>query len=268
MHTINAIEINDLKFSYSSKTYSLTHFNLSIDSLSIPEGEFVSILGPNGCGKSTLLRLIANLLAIQHGTITVFGKSIQNKSENRLAKTISYVPQMNYSIFPYSVYEIVMMGRTPYLNLLGFEKSEDRKVVEKALAQLEIEHLAHKGINEISGGEAQRVFIARALAQDSKIILLDEPNSHLDIEHQISIFQLLKNINSENRKTIITVSHDLNLVGIYSNRVVVMNSGTITLDGDKKTVLTKENIKRNFNVEAEVIYSASDSMNVLVNPVN
>ncbi len=268
MHTINAIEINDLKFSYSSKTDSITNFNLSIDSLCIPEGEFVSILGPNGCGKSTLLRLVANLLAIQHGTISVFGTSIQNKSGISLAKSISYVPQMNYSIFPYSVYEIVMMGRTPYLNLLGFEKGEDRKIVENALAQLEIEHLANKGINEISGGEAQRVFIARALAQDSKIILLDEPNSHLDIEHQISIFELLRKVNRDNGKTIITVSHDLNLVGIYSNRVVIMNAGTITLDGDKKTVLTIENIKRNFNVEVEVIYSASDSMNVLVNPVN
>ncbi|MFA7420264.1 MAG: ABC transporter ATP-binding protein [Melioribacteraceae bacterium] len=268
MQTINAIEINDLKFSYSSKTDSLTYFNLSIDSLSIPEGEFVSILGPNGCGKSTLLRLVANLLAIQHGTISIFGKSIQNKSGISFAKTISYVPQMNYSIFPYSVYEIVMMGRTPYLNLLGFEKSEDRKIVNNALAQLEVEHLANKGINEISGGEAQRVFIARALAQDSKIILLDEPNSHLDIEHQISIFELLRNVNRDNGKTIITVSHDLNLVGIYSNRVVVMNAGTITLDGDRKTVLTKENIKRSFNVEAEVINGASDSMNVLVNPVN
>jgi len=268
MQPINAIEIKDLKFSYSNVAVSSENFNLSIDLLSVAEGEFVSILGPNGCGKSTLLRLVANLLAIQNGTISIFGKPIENKSGTRFAKTISYVPQMNYSIFPYSVYEIVMMGRTPYLNLLGFEKSEDRKIVEDALAQLEVEHLANKGINEISGGEAQRVFIARALAQDSKIILLDEPNSHLDIEHQISIFELLKNVNSENGKTIITVSHDLNLVGIYSNRVVVMNAGTITLDGDKKTVLTKENIKRSFNVETEVINGVSDSMNVLVNPVN
>ncbi len=265
---VNAIEIHDLKFSYSNEAVFSTGFNLSIDRLSVTEGEFVSILGPNGCGKSTLLRLIANLLSVHYGTISIFGKSMQRKSGISFAKTISYVPQMNYSIFPYSVYEIVMMGRTPYLNLLGFEKSSDTKIVENALAQLEIEHLANKGINEISGGEAQRVFIARALAQDSKIILLDEPNSHLDIEHQISIFELLRSVNRDQGKTIITVSHDLNLVGIYSNRVVVMNAGTITLDGDKKTVLTKENIKHSFNVEAEVINGACDSMNVLVNPVN
>lgn len=242
-------------------------FNLSINDFNISEGEFVSIIGPNGCGKSTLLRLIAGLLNSTNGTVEVFGFRFEGDNYQNQAKLISYVPQMSYSVFPFSVYEIVMMGRTPYLNLLGFEKEDDIKAVNEALEKLEIEHLAKKGINEISGGEAQRVFIARALAQDSKIILLDEPNSHLDLEHQIAIFDLLKSINSLKEKTILTVSHDLNLVGIYSSRVVVMENGRIIFDGDKKTVLTKENIKNSFHVEADVINGINNSLNVLINPV-
>lgn len=264
---MNAIQIKNLEFSYSHHK-SDDGFNLFINEFTVTEGEFISILGANGCGKSTLLRLVANLLNPDSGIIEVFGNVSSKKSQSNFSKLISYVPQMNYSVFPFSVYEIVMMGRTPYLNLLGFDKDDDRKIVNEALAKLEIKHLAKKGINEISGGEAQRVFIARALAQDAKIILLDEPNSHLDIEHQISIFELLKSINKEKGKTILTVSHDLNLVGIYSNRTVIMENGKIVFDGEKKKILTKENIKNSFHVEADVIAGKGNAINVLINPVS
>lgn len=263
---MNAIQIKNLEFSYTHLK-NVDGFHLSINEFAVSEGEFISILGANGCGKSTLLRLVANLLSPDSGTVEIFGNGTNKKSLSDFSKLISYVPQMNYSVFPFSVYEIVMMGRTPYLNLLGFDKEDDRKIVNEALAMLEIEHLAMKGINEISGGEAQRVFIARALAQDAKIILLDEPNSHLDIEHQIAIFELLKSINIEKRKTILTVSHDLNLVGIYSNRTVIMENGKIAFDGEKKKILTKENIKNSFHVDAEVITGKSNAINVLINPV-
>lgn len=263
---MSAIKLNNLSFAYSQQKNG-EGFELSITGFAVPAGEFISILGPNGCGKSTLLRLIAGLLNPANGTIEVFGTRHGRDNINDYAKLISYVPQMSYSVFPFSVYEIVMMGRTPYLNMLGFEKEEDVKAVNEALSKLEIEHLAKKGINEISGGEAQRVFIARALAQDAKVILLDEPNSHLDIEHQIAIFELLKSINIEKEKTILTVSHDLNLVGIYSNRVVIMEKGSIVFDGDKKSILTKENIKNSFRVEADVINGIDNSLNVLINPV-
>ncbi|KAF0153235.1 MAG: iron (III) ABC transporter ATP-binding protein (hemV-1) [Ignavibacteria bacterium] len=243
-------------------------FKLSIENFVVSEGEFISIIGPNGCGKSTLLKLIAGLLGATEGTIEVFGHKSRKENFKHYAKLISYVPQMSYSVFPFSVYEIVMMGRTPYLNMLGFEKEADVKAVNEALDRLEIEHLAKKGINEISGGEAQRVFIARALAQDAKIILLDEPNAHLDLEHQITIFELLKKINIEERKTVLTISHDLNLVGIYSNRVVIMEKGTVAADGEKKLILTKENIKNSFRVDADVISRVDDSINVLINPVH
>jgi iron complex transport system ATP-binding protein len=263
---LNAIKINSLEFSYSRQK-SGDGFSLVVENFSVECGEFISILGPNGCGKSTLLRIIANLLLPTDGTLELFGEPVAAGKHKNFSKVVSYVPQMSYSVFPFSVYEIVMMGRTPYLNMLGFEMKEDKDAVDEALAQLEIEHLAHKGINEISGGEAQRAFIARALAQDAKVILLDEPNSHLDIEHQIAIFELLKKINKEKGKTVITVSHDLNLVGIFTQRTVIMKSGRIILDGDKRDILTKENIKNNFCVEADLIRGTKDSFNVLINPV-
>lgn len=263
---MSAIKINNLYFAYSHKKNS-ERFKLSIENFLINEGEFVSIVGPNGCGKSTLLRIIAGLLKPINGSIEILANKTNRDNFKSFSKLVSYVPQISYSTFPFSVYEIVMMGRTPYLNMLGFEKEADSKAVKEALVKLEVDHLANKGINEISGGEAQRVFIARALAQDAKIILLDEPNSHLDIEHQIAIFELLKNFNMEKGKTIITVSHDLNLVGIFSNRIVIMENGSVLYDGDKKTILTKEIIRNSFGVEADVIYGFNNSINVLINPI-
>ncbi|MEW6652604.1 MAG: ABC transporter ATP-binding protein [Bacteroidota bacterium] len=263
---MNVIKLNNLSFTYARQKYS-AGFKLSIDNFVVSEGEFTSIIGPNGCGKSTLLKLIAGLLTPAAGSIEVYGKTSGKTNLNNYAKLISYVPQMSYSVFPFSVYEIVMMGRTPYLNLLGFEKQADVTAVKDSLAKLEIEHLAMKGINEISGGEAQRVFIARALAQDAKIILLDEPNAHLDIEHQITIFELLKKLNNDETKTILTVSHDLNLVGIYSNRVVIMENGSVEFDGDKKQILNREIIKNCFRVDADVLSGIDNSLNVLINPV-
>jgi len=260
---LSAIKLNNLSFAYANVN-KVGAFSLYIENMIVDEGEFLAVLGPNGCGKSTMLRLIAGLIRPNSGSIEIMKKITSPMDQ---AKLISYVPQISYSVFPFSVYEIVMMGRTPYLNMLGFEKEEDTRLVKEALNLLEIDHLSNKGINEISGGEAQRVFIARALAQDSKIILLDEPNSHLDLEHQISIYELLRSINLEKKKTILTVSHDLNLVGIYSKRVVILKQGKVVLDGDKKSILTKENIEESFHVEADVISGSDSSLNILIKPV-
>jgi iron complex transport system ATP-binding protein len=159
------------------------------------------------------------------------------------------------------------MGRTPYLNVMGFENDADKEIVDEALNRMQIDKLKHKGINEISGGEAQRVFIARAIAQKAEIILLDEPNAHLDLEHQVMIFNLLKKLNEEEKITVLTVSHDLNLVGIYSKKVALMNEGNIVMEGEKSEILTKDNIKRIFKIESAVFSSLdSESINVLINP--
>jgi iron complex transport system ATP-binding protein len=263
---VHTIEIKELEFSYDSAE-GRTGFHLSIPSWNIAAGDFVSLLGPNGCGKSTLLRLIAHLTDLPQGKILIDGRNIKSYSRTELAKKIAYVPQKNFNIFPFSVYEIVLMGRTPYLGLMGFEKQKDITIVDQAIEMMQIGHIRKKGINEISGGEAQRVFIARALAQKAEIILLDEPNAHLDLRSQIMIFDLLKKLNEEEKITILTVSHDLNLVGLYSKKVAMMREGIIALEGEKTGILNEKNIREIFKIESAVFRSADNrSFNVLLNP--
>lgn len=262
---MNAIEIDNLVYSYPNKRKD-NNFALTIDSLIIQENDFVSLIGPNGCGKSTLLKLISNFLKPVNGKIKIFNNEISNISNNNLAKLISFVPQNNFSVFPFSVYEVVMMGRFHKLSLLGFETNEDKDMVLFAMKEMQIDHLANKGIKELSGGEAQRVFIARALAQQSKIILLDEPTSHLDIEHQIMIFEKLIKLNKELHKTILTVSHDLNLIANYSERIILMHQGKIKLDGKNNEVLDPHNIKKYFNVNAQILPRNNSQFNIIINP--
>ncbi len=263
---MNAVEIKNLQFTYENANGGAT-FVMNIPDWKITKGDFVSLLGPNGCGKSTLLRLIGRLTDLKIGSILIDGKNVLEFRRRELAKKIAYVPQKNFSIFPFSVYEIVMMGRTPYLNVMGFENAADKEIVDEALNTMQIEKLKHKGINEISGGEAQRVFIARALAQRAEIILLDEPNAHLDLEHQVMIFNLLKILNEEEKITVLTVSHDLNLVGIFSKKVALMNEGIIVMEGEKSEILTKGNIRKIFKIDSAVFPSVDlKSINVLINP--
>jgi len=264
---MNAIEINNLSFRYQNEK-SNNGFQIDIPTWSVSKGDFTSLLGPNGCGKSTLLRLISSLHTPLSGSICIDGKNISELNRRELAKKIAYVPQTSFSLYPFSVYEIVMMGRTPYLNMMGFENKIDMEIVEEAISLMQIEHLRQKGINELSGGEAQRVFIARALAQKAEIILLDEPNAHLDIEHQIMIFDILQKLNNEQNITIVSVSHDLNLVGIYSKNIAFMVDGKIVTNGNKLEVLSEQNIEKIFRINSAV-YSAENSsaLNVLIQPL-
>jgi len=246
------IDIDRVSFSYQNINSS---FSLQDVSVIVEKGDFLTIMGPNGSGKSTLLNLISGIYKPKSGRIRLEEKLIEKYSKKQIAKKISYVPQSTYSAFPFSVYEIVMMGRTPYLNMLGIECDDDHKKVLEALEVMEIAHLKNKGINEVSGGEAQRAFIARALAQDTEIILLDEPNAHLDLQHQISNFEILCKLNNEKKHTIIMVSHDIILSGFYSTRTVLMQNGKIFRDEKTRNVLTEENIKMTFNVDAVIKYS-------------
>jgi len=246
---MNLLSLQNISFSYGGKTnnsYFLNDINFDIK-----KGEFATILGPNGSGKTTLLKLMSGSLKPQKGNLLFDNKKLQNYSKKETAKKIGFVPQVTVSVFPFSIYEIVMMGRTPYLGFGGFEDKNDKEKIEEALELVEISHLKNKGINEVSGGEAQRAFIARALAQEPEIILLDEPNAHLDIKHQISVFELLKKFNEEKEITIVAVSHDLNLAGNYSGRIVLMQNGKIFCDGKGQDILTPENIKTVFEVNAD-----------------
>ena len=258
------LELKDVGFKYSSKDSS---FELKNINLEIGSGEFVTLLGPNGSGKSTLLNLILGDLHSYEGEILFENKPYSSYNRKEIAKRVSFVPQRYHSVYPFSVYEIVAMGRTPYLNLLGFESVEDVQKINNAMELVGIAQLKNQSINSVSGGEAQRAFIARALVQDPELMLLDEPNAHLDLEHQMSIFGLLKKLNVEKKLTTLMVSHDLNLSGCYSDRMILMKNGKIFLDDEKSKALTEENISAVFNVSAK-IFHYGQKINVALFPNN
>jgi iron complex transport system ATP-binding protein len=215
----------------------------------LPSGDFLSLLGPNGSGKSTLLRLLDRILLPQSGTITLDGRPLNEFSRRELARRIAYVPQDTLWVFPYTVLEVVLMGRSPYVGRSGFENEQDLEIARDMMRLTDISHLADKLITGISGGERQRVLIARALSQQPRILLLDEPNAHLDISHQIEIFQILREQNEQRNLTIVSVSHDLNLAAAFSRRTLLLadtgNEGaSVFAIGQPKDVLTRANIEQ------------------------
>jgi iron complex transport system ATP-binding protein len=218
-------------------------------SFDVPAGDFLSLLGPNGSGKSTLLRLLDRILIPHNGSITLDGHSLATFSRRDLARMIAYVPQDTLWVFPYTVLEIVLMGRSPHIGRSGFENQLDLDVAHEMMRLTDIEHLADKLITAISGGERQRVLIARALSQKPEILLLDEPNAHLDISHQVEIFHILKEQNERHHLTIVSVSHDLNLAAAFSSRVLLLGEpgsegSTVFALGQPADVLTESNIEK------------------------
>lgn len=226
-------------------------------SFEIPRGEFLSILGPNGSGKSTLLRLIARILLPGLGRILLDEKPLNSYTRKELARQVGYVPQETHWLFPFTVMEVVLMGRSPYIGRLGFESREDVELCRDIMKQTDIESLAEKPITAISGGERQRVLIARALAQQPSLLLLDEPNAHLDLSHQAAIFQILAEYRREHQVTVVWVSHDLNLAASFSDRVLVLDraqetGSQIAAIGTADVVLTGDMIKRVFDASVTV----------------
>lgn len=238
------IEIKNLTYAYGQKTV-LSHLDLRIE-----EGQFYALLGANGCGKTTLLRCIGGLLQPQQGSITLQGQPLLSYSIPQRAQRISFVHQHAVSQPDFSAFEIVLMGRNPYRRKLQNESQYDRDIVEKSMKQTGTWHLREAHPNEMSGGELQRVMIARALAQTTPVMLFDEPTSNLDIAHQLEIMQLLSQLNREERKTIVLVVHDLNLALQYCPKAVFLNQGNVFAHGVTGQVLTSENIKAVYNVNA------------------
>jgi iron complex transport system ATP-binding protein len=237
-----SLSVEDLRFCYPG--VPVLH-NISFD---LPAGDFLSLLGPNGSGKSTLLRLLDRILVPEAGRITLDGRALSDYSRRDLARRIAYVPQDTLWVFPYTVQEIVLMGRSPYVGRMGFENRHDLEVAQEMMRLTDIDRIANKLITAISGGERQRVLIARALSQKPEILLLDEPNAHLDISHQVEIFHILQEQNEEQNLTIISVSHDLNLAAAFSKRAMLLaeepDGATIFAIGPPKDVLTESNIER------------------------
>ena len=216
-------------------------------------GKLSVILGPNGSGKSTLLNCMTSNLDNYQGEIILNGKEIKKYGGRERAKKLSYVPQNTIIDFEFTCFEIVLMGRSPYLGLLQNESFEDREIARRAMEETQVFHLKDKSINEISGGERQRVLIARALCQEADVMLLDEPAANLDIYHEIRIMQSLKDLTRERDRTIITVMHDLNTACTYADCLYLLHEGKIYAKGKAKDVLTSEKLREVYQVDSEFI---------------
>lgn len=218
-------------------------------SLTIEANSFWAIVGPNGAGKTTFLKLLCGQLKPQKGKILVEGRPLTSWSFAQRAEKMSLVRQEFVPVFGYSVFETVLMARSFLRHWSLFESEHDRRVVESALAATDTLKFADRTLGQISGGERQRVFIARALAQETPILLLDEPTSHLDLKHQIRIFDLLRQMQIEQGKTILLVTHDLNLACQYCDRVLLLGTDGTYFHGSPETVLDASRIEEIYNVK-------------------
>jgi iron complex transport system ATP-binding protein len=252
------LEIRNLNFAYG-KNAVLRGINFSAKA-----GEFISIIGPNGAGKSTLIKMIDGILSTAQSEILLDGKSISDFSRKDLAQKIAYLPQESKFSFAYTVREVVMMGRFPYLKGVFTYSAEDFHIVREMMDLMEINRFAERNFNELSGGEKQRVLIASALAQQPKIILLDEPTSALDLHHQIAIYHILKKLQKQQNLTIIVVTHDINLAAQYCERMTLMGNGMIIRDGEPKSVLQFNLLQETFGVKVYIdINPLTDSLYIL-----
>jgi iron complex transport system ATP-binding protein len=214
--------------------------NISCD---IRKGEFLGIIGPNGSGKTTLLKVIDGILKPQEGETRINGISGNTIGRDALAKTIAVVAQDFQIIFPVSVHEMVLMGRAPHLSKWRFEGETDFRIAREAMEMTDTLHLKDRSMSALSGGEQQRVLIARALAQQPQILLLDEPTAFLDIKHQVDFFDLVRSLNKNCALTVIAVTHDINLASLYCNRIILMRNGQIHCLGNPEEVIVEENIR-------------------------
>jgi iron complex transport system ATP-binding protein len=244
MHVLAA---DSISFSYDRSTPVLRSVTIEVE-----QGEFLSIVGPNGSGKTTLLRLLDRIFVPTQGRILLQGKPMSSYTRSALARQIAFVPQDSGSLFPFTVYEVVLMGRAPHMRGRLFESDQDRAIARQAMEMTDISRLADKPLGSLSGGERQRAFIARALAQGAPVILLDEPNAHLDIAHQVEVFRLMRSLNRESGVTVISVSHDLNLASAYSDRIAVLLLGDLVAIGPPARVLTEQIIDRVFHTRVQV----------------
>ncbi|MDG6223864.1 MAG: ABC transporter ATP-binding protein [Candidatus Bathyarchaeota archaeon] len=240
------LTVNDVSFKYNSA--------LSLDqvSLELHESETLGIIGPNGSGKTTLLKCINKILTPKGGNILLDGENVHKMSRMEIAKHIGYVPQSSSSAQALTVFEVVLMGRRPHI---GWQSSDkDIQKTWEVLGLLKIEQLAMRSFNELSGGEQQRVILARSLAQEAKVLLLDEPTSNLDIRHQLEVMELSRELVAKQKLAVVVAIHDLNLASRYCEKIVMMKTGKIFAAGSSTSVLTAENIQSVYGVEVAINY--------------
>jgi iron complex transport system ATP-binding protein len=241
------LTINKLSFNYNGFPV-LKEVELTLDM-----GQVLSIVGPNGSGKSTLLKCINRILKTQQNTVLIDGKDTNTFDIKELSKIMGYVPQSSTNTFPFTVFDVVLMGRKPYIHWNLSER--DNEIVAEILDFLDIGELAMRHYNELSGGEQQKVVIARALAQQPQILLLDEPTSSLDIKHQLDILGILRSLTQSKERSVIVTMHDLNLASRFSDKMVMLKQGCIFASGTPESVLTEANVTTVYGVDCKVTNS-------------
>lgn len=222
-------------------------------SLHISSGETLAVIGPNGAGKSTLIKTVSGVLRPRGGSVWIDGTNLASLSPVQRARYLAVVPQARLLPPAFTVQQTVLLGRTPYLGWLGRASRADEAQVERAMQFTHLSHLGDRHVGELSGGEQQRVLLARALAQDTPVLLLDEPTTHLDLEHQSSFLNLVKNMVSQKNLAVLMVLHDLNLAGLYADRVALLVDGQLRALGSPESVLTAENLSAVYHVPVNVV---------------
>jgi iron complex transport system ATP-binding protein len=225
---------------------------LSAISCEVSAGEILGLLGPNGSGKSTLVRLMSGVRVPRVGRVTYDGRNLRTYSRDELARAIAVVPQETVIGLPFSVLEVVLMGRSPYLGKFGFESAHDLAVAQRAMEHTGVASLATREVHALSGGERQRVILARALAQEPRVLLLDEPTAFLDIKHQVAVYDLIKQLSREQDLAVVAILHDLNLASLYCDHLALLKAGRMFCQGTPEQVLTYANIKAVYETEVYI----------------
>jgi iron complex transport system ATP-binding protein len=220
-------------------------------SLELGRGELLALVGRNGAGKTTLFRVATRVLPVTRGSVRIGGAPLDSLSRAALARALAVVPQEAHVAFPFSVAEIVLMGRSPHLGAWGFESRADVECAQRAMESVGVADLADRSILELSGGERQLVLVARALAQDPEVLLLDEPTAHLDLRHRLEILERVRDFTRSGRSALV-VSHDLGLAARSCDRMALLSEGRVLAVDTPAAVLTSENLLAAFGVEAEV----------------
>ncbi len=222
-------------------------------SLNVHSGEVMALIGPNGAGKSTLIRAVSGVVPIQNGEVRIDGQLLAPLSTMERARYLAVVPQAHNLPPTFTVYECISLGRTPYLGWLGRSGQRDHEKVQYALEHTQMLSFAERYVGELSSGEQQRVLLARALAQDTPVLLLDEPTTHLDLQHQASLLRLVRELAKQKNLAVLMVLHDLTLAGLYADRISLLVEGQIQSMGIPSEVLTEANLSRVYQIPVHVI---------------
>lgn len=238
------LEVRELGYDYDGRPI--------LDSVTwdLRKGEILGVLGPNGCGKTTMLRNLNRNLSPKRGCVVLDGTDLEDMAKRDIARHIAAVPQSNEIRFAFTVREMVAMGRMPFQEAFRGNSSEDERIVDEAMELTGITHMSDRLINTMSGGERQRVIIARALAQQPEILLMDEPTLHLDINMQFEVLDLVSRLSRDRGLTVVIVSHDLPMVARYCDRIILIHDRTVWAEGRPEDVLTPDNMRTVFNVDA------------------